>query len=100
MSLLTKLTNQASANGFTHRFVVTHDDLTETTDTTAQSLTVACSSSTMSVLTFTLTKPRQLMLTGWEHLLLLAGICLLLLAAFNLRSHLIVQLELPTTWQN
>ena len=42
MSLLTKLTNQASANGFTHRFVVTHDDLTETTDTTAQRLTVAC----------------------------------------------------------
>ena len=40
MSLLTKLTNQASANGFTHKFAVTHEDLTETADTTAQTLTV------------------------------------------------------------
>ena len=40
MSLLTKLTNQASAAGFTHRFVVTHEDLTETAERTAQTLTV------------------------------------------------------------
>ena len=40
MSLLTKLTNQASAAGFTHKFAVTHEDLTETSDSTAQTLTV------------------------------------------------------------
>ena len=43
MSLLTKLSNQAAAGGFTHKFVVTHEDLTETGESTAQNLTVATS---------------------------------------------------------
>ena len=43
MSLLTKLTNQASAAGFTHKFAVTHEDLAETSDSTAQTLTVPVS---------------------------------------------------------
>tara|TARA_Y100001938_G_scaffold138542_1_gene204222 strand:- start:419 stop:889 length:471 start_codon:yes stop_codon:yes gene_type:complete len=43
MSLLTKLTNQASAAGFTHKFAVTHEDLTETSDRTGQTLTVPVS---------------------------------------------------------
>ena len=40
MSLLTKLSNQAAAGGFTHRFVVTHEDLTETAERTVQNITV------------------------------------------------------------
>ena len=40
MSKLVSLTNQDAANGYTKLFVVTHEDLTETSDSTAQTLTV------------------------------------------------------------
>ena len=39
MSELYNLTNQAAANGFTKKFIVTHADLTESSDRTAQTLT-------------------------------------------------------------
>ena len=43
MSLLVNLTNQAAANGYTKKFVVTHEDLTAESDRATQTLTVPVS---------------------------------------------------------